>query len=615
MNRIAAPFRGIQWLLLLFVIYLGAILCLEPPSDDSILLDDWDFARTVFHWQETGTLRLSDFPSMTLIGHLLWGRLFTEWFGATLTTLQISTMCMAWMGGCALYQTARRHQVPPSVATLLTATYVSNPIIFYESYTFMTDVAGCSWMLVTIYVGDLWISSEMQAADRSKSASAISILLGLVIACGYLTRQTTLVPAIALGCLAIPAVLSRHVRLGQYLLVSLTATIPAMAFWYWLQQIHGLPIGFDKAMLDLNQIAAPKIIIVKCARIAITLGLFLLPWLFAAILVPFRKRASDSHASERLTGFWRAARGLAICTILTGLAMLLPNTLLPILSPYWGVSPFDFHVGNLPPIEGLRAATTPTYVPLPAEWSSYGLVILRLVIGFGLTGVFLGALSGLSTLRNTNIRVPIWETMAKRFHSTQLVVLLAAFGHLILLLLLWDLYDRYLAPLFTLLLSSLIWSPVWQFAENGIEHSPRRARQLAILGIGIGLIAAASLAMVHHSRNQFESVWREADRLVASGVTADQIDAGLPYYGFRVYRPKFEQAIETGEFADWTRERRSSAFLPSESARYRFVLRENWREDDPTELDTIGRFRIPGWFRDLDIAIIDQTGAEQNLNE
>ena len=46
------------------------------PVGDFPILDDFDYIATVQDFRRTGEMRLSDWPSMTLVGQAWWGSLF-----------------------------------------------------------------------------------------------------------------------------------------------------------------------------------------------------------------------------------------------------------------------------------------------------------------------------------------------------------------------------------------------------------------------------------------------------------------------------------------------------------------------------------------------------------
>src|SRR5690606_13424536 len=67
--------RDILCLALLACVYL-AVGMIVPPTDELPHCDDWDYVETARHFVRTGRIVYSDWPTTTLLTHILWGSTF-----------------------------------------------------------------------------------------------------------------------------------------------------------------------------------------------------------------------------------------------------------------------------------------------------------------------------------------------------------------------------------------------------------------------------------------------------------------------------------------------------------------------------------------------------------
>src|SRR5262245_6237467 len=93
---------------LLLIGLMLAMTILLPPVGEFPCSDDWDYKATVDELVGHGLLRLSDYPAMTLVGHVGWGAAFVAAFGSSYLVLRIAVLTAAALGALAMFALAIR---------------------------------------------------------------------------------------------------------------------------------------------------------------------------------------------------------------------------------------------------------------------------------------------------------------------------------------------------------------------------------------------------------------------------------------------------------------------------------------------------------------------------
>jgi Dolichyl-phosphate-mannose-protein mannosyltransferase len=490
-------------LLCYLALYLGIVLLVLPPTFNAFLSDDGDYAITVLDWVENGRLRLTDFPSMTLIGHLSWGWLFAKVFGANHVVLRASTMVMAWIGAFALYVLVLRNRRKCNIAAFVAAAYVFNPLVFFYSYTFNTDIAGCSIILVFL-----------AAAHRIGPLPSIKLALGMGVlaAFSFLIRQTAALPAILWGIWLFVLVCRRELRLAPLVIYGLTFGIPIVAYFLWLRIDYGWPIGYEKEFLNPSLLLNVKLVIVKVVRMCMAMVLYCLP--VVMLLMNWRK-------SQRL------ALTLLVClTFLATFCMFSFRSLLPV-RPYWDVDLFDCGMGKLPEIEGLVPLLVSDKLPLSNV--SPSLFELGAVAASSLGCLILGY--AFIIRRNSILAMSYKSFNMSRMNGRNFagIALLAQFG---LALLVWIFYDRYFMPITMLLTVQFAVAP-WM-------------RQANLLLGNLVLLTLTTLTVlgIQDSKAQWEAGWKLAKQLEGESISSYNIWIGHQYFVAESYPPRLHEFLD-----------------------------------------------------------------------
>jgi hypothetical protein len=232
------------------------IVVVVGPVGEFMVNDDWAFVKSLESLKNTGRLASTgwgprDAPGgPSLITHLLWGLLFVEVWGFSLTILRISVLTLGVLGSLSLLLLLRSTAASDRTVLLGTLTLVLNPLFLSQCFTFMSDVTFTSFALFSI----LFISLGV---ERGSSGS---ILAGLLFAlASILTRQIGIVIPIAF---ALTIVLHpRGALLGRvkWVLLGLGTTIvPWLAYEFFLAHVGSTPLTEHQVVHRILEIPFSK---------------------------------------------------------------------------------------------------------------------------------------------------------------------------------------------------------------------------------------------------------------------------------------------------------------------------------------------------------------------
>jgi len=296
-----------------FAILVAALL-IRPAGDFSIL-DDFDYSATVQDFLRTGEIRLSDWPSMTLVGQVIWGAAFAKFIGPLQLSLRISTLTLHALGCLAAYCWLRGRDASPRLSAFAALAVATSPETLYFACTFMTDVPGLAWTLILLFAAD----RALESATRPSGLFA-----GVLGAIAYLFRQTAVIPLLAAILIAL---MHRRFRLAASM--ALPVITVAVAHHLWLKQ-HGVPHHASIPMLSPALLLNVSELAFRTARITATIALYIAP--AALLFLPALKPRT-----------WNGAAALRF--FLIGSACVVAAAKLSAFVPYDGQTVFDMGLG------------------------------------------------------------------------------------------------------------------------------------------------------------------------------------------------------------------------------------------------------------------------------
>lgn len=542
-------------------LYLVIVVAILPPTGEALLTDDCDYSITVFEWIRNGKLQISDFPSMTLIGHLGWGAAFAKVFGSSPTVLRASTMVMVWLGGLAIYYLAIAHQRSTNLAAFCAATYVFNPFFLFYAYTFNTDVAGCSAMLLFL--------AFVQKFGNLKSNWQIACLGAMAGYC-FLIRQTAAIPAIWYAVVLLIFAVKRHVlwsRLASYIVAF---ALPPVMYFLWLHFYYDWPIGYEKHFLVIWQLFHVKIMGIKIIRMALAIGLYTLPLAVSCIRFKSLQPLKLLVWLMLLIGF--------------GSAFLFVGKLKPV-RPYWSQEFYDCGFGKMPEVKGLDEWIQSPKLLLPiGEISLFDLVVMPLSLLSLFCWLYLVATRFKYTVPNWNGLKPGSDD------SLRSLTLLTFASQLFLILAVWDVFDRYFMPAIAI---AIVLLALW-FLPQSIPL--RFGNAVLFLTTVVGVLA------IQDSCKQNEAAWKLARFLEGQGISPSKIWIGHQYFGTHAYLPSFYRILESvdGKLVKIDRFEREKLMARPNCPSYRVSLSSFLASDDIA----LARIKFSSWIRNYDLYAI-----------
>ncbi|MFC1591570.1 glycosyltransferase family 39 protein [Thermodesulfobacteriota bacterium] len=489
--------------LLLLVIWLGMAAAVNPVGEFP-LNDDALYARVVQALVEEGVLIPSDWQAMTLVAQAVWGALFCLLTGFSFTALRISTLVLGLVGVWAAYGMLKEVGCSSRRAFAGALMLAVNPLYFVLSYTFMTDVPCLAIMLLT----GLFLMRALRCG--SPGTLAFGTLFAII---AVLIRQTSLIIPLAF----LPAyVLSRRLSLKSCLAALVPAAgavVSLKCYNVWLSMINQDPYAYVKGVQPVSIFMlfvlksfgdSVERLVMRFGMSFTYAGLLLLPLAVPAALSVWRDMS-------------RASRRFSLAGVLL------------VLASFVGLLIRD---GRLMPLSGnvlYNFGLGPQLLVDVYRFDMFRAPALPLWCWFVVT--FMGVLGAGSLL--LLLAACAWRLAALLFARAEetvrgwgLMLLTAVCGYVVYLMFAPYYFDRYILPLFALLLPLLalrLYGPV-----------PMRRAGVWATAAFLALLGLFSTAATHDYLEWNRARWR-AIRFLVDEVGADPCDVngGIEYGGWQ----------------------------------------------------------------------------------
>lgn len=480
--------------LVLLGVALLAFLVVWPFGEYAIL-DDWAFAKSLEHLHFEGKLVVLDWNPMTLIGHLVWGVLFTKLFGFSFIVTKISTFVAGVVLVLCVKTFVTHHGLRPSVALLAGLALLLNPLFLAHIFMYMTDVTSLAWQWLSL-VG-LVVAIRREGPWSAGWAITCSICWGLA----YLTRQhgVAIPTAFAIYIVCCERSLLRRIPLvaGVYLpgiAVAIAGTVwqrlsqePTDAFQVMTRAV--LTFVTRPQWFDLPFIAWSY---------AVYAGLFAIPMCFAV----------GFQGMVRLSG-WRLWTVLAGGTV--GLNLFVHFTMRGWYFPYIRnvITPWGMFGPN---VFAIQADAPPVWA---LEWG--------IVVGFAglLSAVWLLSILCRPLAESAESPDELKSDRLRAWRLLQILLLVQVTYTLATAPVLFDRHLLLFAP--TVICLAAIGCP--------LNVQPR----IAIPAVVLSFYAVYGVVCTHDIHAVSRAVFLEGSRLIESGVDPAQIDAGYAFDGWHMY--------------------------------------------------------------------------------
>ena len=499
--------RALWTLTGLIALWLGMIV-LAWPLGEFPTNDDWCYSRGVYSLVEQGHLALPPgWAAMTLIGHVLWGALFSVPFGFSFIALRVSTLVMGAAGIAGTYLLFREWKLSQVTALLGAATVAFNPIYFELSATFMTDVPFYTVSVFSvIFFLRYW---------NTRKRLELWTGLGLAIFATLIRQVGVLIP-LAWGCAEIYRSGIRWRILWRAAWPGMLAIAVLMVYQFFVAPNFGFAGVENPRVKNVAKgllRGSPDVILDFLDQglvVFMYLGLFLVPWTMLAGYRILRDRV------------WRNQQFLwttFISAFAIGSGLLLrDNSIMPLSRNIL------YNLGLGPPtLRDVYLMKLPN-LPMAPAWTWIVLTVIAA----------LGAITVLQAVMATIL------VMLRKFHAknhqgeAKIVFILALCAFYFALLILAGFYDRYLTFLIPFVI--LLLSVVHEY-DNVTELV--RLRRLIVLPLII--FAVFSVIGTHDYFAWNRTRWSALNQLLAQGILPEHVDGGFEFNGWHVYDPAYQR--------------------------------------------------------------------------
>jgi hypothetical protein len=227
-------------------------LLLCGPWGNYPLNDDWSYARTARKLAETGTLAVDPASQAAVVGQALLATPIIWLFGFSHTLLRLLTIAFGTLGLWAVDRLLRLASCPADVRLPCLLLLAFNPLYFYSSATFMTEIYG---LVLVLLAAVLWFLGRSRSAPEGPVVGVgVALAAGGIIGATFWIRQTYVVWFGALlGASALRLVLDRDwARCRRSILpaacgVGIFALVVGLYFpWAW--STRNFPAEFSKTL-------------------------------------------------------------------------------------------------------------------------------------------------------------------------------------------------------------------------------------------------------------------------------------------------------------------------------------------------------------------------------
>ena len=266
--RVSTIVDGILLLLPSLVIwFVFADLNGWPQNDDPY------YARPVQWLIEDGQFQMAlqnGVLAASIVSHVAAGACSSLVFGFSYRSLFLACIIQQWIGSMSVYGTGRLSGIGRWGSLLAGFGFALQPLVFGNSFTFMTDTPAASWVALACLASTLAFT---------KQKMSMLLLCSLAVAWGFWIRQTNL---LVLGAPLATLVLLKLQRWQSFPLitVSLLLLIPAGLSFGLLESGWIVQTTSDRmpaVIPDLEGISRLKQLTVSVYAMCLNIGLFGLP--------------------------------------------------------------------------------------------------------------------------------------------------------------------------------------------------------------------------------------------------------------------------------------------------------------------------------------------------
>lgn len=474
--------RNVYWrnqLVIAFTLLLALVIVF--PFSQIGFNDEWAFARTALDLARTGHFAYYGWTATPIGIQAVWGALWIKLFGFSYALLHLCVLPFAIGCGFFTYDLALRFGATPQWARLAAITLVLSPLFLPLAGTYMTDVPGAFFVLLSQW-------AALRALTSGKPSNSHGWLLLAAVSClaGATIRQSDLIIATPIVLYASWRRMSRRALLSGSLVLLILA---GLILWWFKTQPFA--VRDDLALSLEKAVRHPGVRLVTLLMLLAQLVLYALP----------------CGVGLLGTGWWRRGKVWIAPVFLILVLLALHKGRLVLLAPWsddWGG---EIRGGEM---------VTPLGILMPDGGNHP--ILLSPLLRLGLSLITLAAASALVFSEKQNPRKLMAAARSTHLHWFLLSCLL----YVAILCLRYGLggpFDRYLIPVLPVFLVFVVTRPELRNTTRAVLPA----------WCTIALFAFFGAAGTHDYFAVLRTRYVAISRLIEAGVLRSHIMAGIEY--------------------------------------------------------------------------------------
>jgi hypothetical protein len=501
----------LRYIIALVIIWIAVIWIVNPIADIP-LNDDWAYSIVTRTLLTEGQFHYTGWESMTLIAQALWGAIFCSFFGMSFNSLRFSMLVLGLIGILATYGLLRLAKMSVAKAFWSTLLVAFNPLFFYLSFTFMTDIPFFTFSMLSLFV------SAIGLEKNKRTFMIVGQFFGLA---AIFTRQIGIILPAAFGI----AFIAKYGVTPKNLIKSMVPFSISFGllrlYEYIVESMIGLPLRYGgkeqlKAVLSIPIPEMMDRFFNNTLILFVYLGLFLLPFV-AVIILNLKQFASHS--------IWKWSVSIsAIVTIIILSKLVMMGNHMPL-------------TGNILYNTGLGTPTLKDIYILGINNLPQAPRLLWIIVTYsGVVGgcMVLTLLTGgiIASLRENNI----YDSLKNGWLS--LFILATAAGYYLAIMIaggftgFFDRYSVFMIPLILVLIA-----PLDQHRMLKINFS-----SAIIGGILLSVMVFFSITGMHDYLAWNRARWQAlTDLTITQNVSPYKIDGGFEFNGLYLFDIRYQR--------------------------------------------------------------------------
>lgn len=217
----------------LTLLWLIAVIIINPNGEFSYS-DDFAYNGPVKRYLETGVFRITDWSSMTLVGHLWIGIVIDKLLGFSFSLNRMIVLFHLLAGSIITYYLVKEFIKNEYLIIVTTLCFMFNPVVIMHSVSFLTDIVFYFYYILSIF---LFLKYFKLKKTKYLYHAILFNLYALLI------RDVAFVVPIGVF---VCTIISPELRKKFYNYLPLVLAIGVYLMWrYWLVNIHGLTGTMD----------------------------------------------------------------------------------------------------------------------------------------------------------------------------------------------------------------------------------------------------------------------------------------------------------------------------------------------------------------------------------